>query len=264
MPLFSFGFGFVGALIILRPGIEVVTPGALLMLTGSVFLATSILLVKVLGRTESPKTMVLMVALIAIPISAIPLFWVWEMPQGITRLWLACVGAVATGGHLIFNRAMVSADASAVLPYEYSRLIFAALIGFFVFSEVPDAWTWVGRLVIFSAGTYIANRGIAARKAAEDADDAPLAREHRFSSDPQTHEKLRTFRAELVRQLHRAGRAPSELRGFTSELATVEDDESPAPVDADPPNSMAATLEALKGVELLEGLHAALTTKRAR
>ena len=64
----------------------------------------------------------------------------------------------------------------------------------------------------------------AARKAAEDADDAPLAREHRFSSDPQTHEKLRTFRAELVRQLHRAGRAPSELRGFTSELATVEDD----------------------------------------
>ena len=159
------GLGFVGALIILRPGIEVVTPGALLMLTGSVFLATSILLVKVLGRTESPKTMVLMVALIAIPISAIPLFWVWEMPQGITRLWLACVGAVATGGHLIFNRAMVSADASAVLPYEYSRLIFAALIGFFVFSEVPDAWTWVGRLVIFSAGTYIANRGIAARKA---------------------------------------------------------------------------------------------------
>ena len=64
----------------------------------------------------------------------------------------------------------------------------------------------------------------AARKAAEDAEEAPLAREHRFSSDPQTHEKLRTFRAELVRQLHRAGRAPSELRGFTSELATVEDD----------------------------------------
>ena len=64
----------------------------------------------------------------------------------------------------------------------------------------------------------------AARKAAEDAEDAPLAREHRFSSDPKTHEKLKGFRAELVRQLHRAGRAPSELRGFTSELATVEDD----------------------------------------
>ena len=59
------GIGFVGALIILRPGIEVVTPGALLMLTGSVFVATSILLVKVLSRTESPNTMVLMVASIA-------------------------------------------------------------------------------------------------------------------------------------------------------------------------------------------------------
>ena len=156
--------GFVGTLIILRPGLEVVTPGALLMLAGSVFVATSILLVKVLSRTESPNTMVLMVALIATPISAIPLFWVWEMPQGITWVWLACVGAAATGGHLCFNRAMVSADASAVLPYEYTRLIFVALMGFFLFSEVPDAWTWVGSLVIFGAGIYIANREIAARK----------------------------------------------------------------------------------------------------
>ena len=157
--------GFVGTLIILRPGLEVVTPGAFLMLAGSVFVATSILLVKVLSRTESPNTMVLMVALIATPISAIPLFWVWEMPQGITWVWLACVGAAATGGHLCFNRAMVSADASAVLPYEYTRLIFVALMAFFLFSEVPDAWTWVGSLVIFGAGIYIANREIAARKA---------------------------------------------------------------------------------------------------
>ena len=159
------GFGFVGALIILRPGIEVVTPGALLMLTGSIFVAISILLVKVMSRTESPNTMVLMVALIATPISAIPLFWVWEMPQGITWFWLACVGAAATAGHLCFNRAMGSADASAVLPYEYMRLIFVALMGFLLFSEVPDAWTWAGSLVIFVAGIYIANREIAARKA---------------------------------------------------------------------------------------------------
>ena len=133
---FAVVLGFVGTLIILRPGFEVVTPGALLMLAGSVFVATSILLVKVLSRTESPNTMVLMVALIATPISAIPLFWVWEMPQGITWVWLACVGAAATGGHLCFNRAMVSADASAVLLMS-TRLIFVALMGFLLFSEVP-------------------------------------------------------------------------------------------------------------------------------
>ena len=45
---------------------------------------------------------------------------------------------------------MVSADASAVLPYEYTRLIFVALMAFFLFSEVPDAWTWVGSLVILA------------------------------------------------------------------------------------------------------------------
>ena len=60
---------------------------------------------------------------------------------------------------------MGSADASAVLPYEYTRLIFVALMGFLLFSEVPDAWTWAGSLVIFVAGIYIANREIAARKA---------------------------------------------------------------------------------------------------
>ena len=134
------------------------------MLIGSVFVATSILLVKVLSRTESPNTMVLWVALIATPVSAIPLFWVWELPEGITWLWLASVGAAATGGHLCFNRAMASADASAVLPFEYTRLIFVAIIGFALFNELPDVWTWVGSLVIFGAGVYIANREIAARR----------------------------------------------------------------------------------------------------
>lgn len=158
------GVGFIGTLIILRPGIEVVSQGAVLMLIGSVFVATSILLVKVLSRTESPNTMVLWVALIATPVSAIPLFWVWELPEGITWLWLASVGAAATGGHLCFNRAMASADASAVLPFEYTRLIFVAIIGFALFNELPDVWTWVGSLVIFGAGVYIANREIAARR----------------------------------------------------------------------------------------------------
>ena len=60
---------------------------------------------------------------------------------------------------------MIRANAPAALPYEYSRLISVVLVGFFVFIEFPDAWTWLGSLVIFGAGVYIANRQIIARKA---------------------------------------------------------------------------------------------------
>jgi len=154
--------GFFGTLIILRPGIEVISIGAVLMLVGAVFVAISVLYIKVLSRTESPNTMVFYMALLTTPVSAIPLLWVWEMPQGITWLWLFGVGISATGGHLCLTRAMASADASAVLPYDYVRLVFVAIIAFFLFGEVPDLWTWVGSVVIFGSGVYIANRESAA------------------------------------------------------------------------------------------------------
>ena len=155
---------FLGTLIILRPGIEIISPGAILMIVGAVFVAISFLLVKVLSRTEPPNTMVLYMSLLITPVSAIPLIWVWEMPHGLVWLWLLGVGASATCGHLCFTRAMASADASAVLPYEYVRLIFVAIIAFFLFGEVPDLWTWLGSVVIFGSGVYIANREAAAFK----------------------------------------------------------------------------------------------------
>ena len=59
---------------------------------------------------------------------------------------------------------MANADASAVLPYEYVRLIFVAIIAYILFGEIPDFWTWVGSVVIFGSGVYIANREAAAMK----------------------------------------------------------------------------------------------------
>ena len=158
------GVGFSGTLIILRPGVEIISPGAILMIVGAVFVAISVLMVKVLSHTETPNTMVLYMALLTTPVSAIPLIWVWEMPQGYTWLWLFGVGLSATCAHLCFTRAMASADASAVLPYEYVRLIFVAIFAYILFGEIPDFWTWVGSVVIFGSGVYIANREAAAMK----------------------------------------------------------------------------------------------------
>jgi drug/metabolite transporter (DMT)-like permease len=66
-------------------------------------------------------------------------------------MWLALIGTLSTLGQLAYVRAYAAADAVAVVPFDFSRLIFAALIGASLFGEEPDAWTWIGAAVIFGA-----------------------------------------------------------------------------------------------------------------
>jgi drug/metabolite transporter (DMT)-like permease len=63
-----------------------------------------------------------------------------------------------TAGHLCYVRAFRMADASAVLPFDYGRMLFAAIIGYYAFSEIPDQWTWIGSGIIAAASFYIARR----------------------------------------------------------------------------------------------------------
>jgi drug/metabolite transporter (DMT)-like permease len=155
---FAILFGFIGTLIILRPGLQIITPEALYILIGAIFVAGGFMLVKILSKTESPTTMVLFMALFLTPLSLIPALFVWVWPSPEAWIWLIIVGTTATCGHLLFNRAFAATDVTAVLPFDYCRLIFAAGIGLFMFNEMPDMWTWIGGSVIFSSTIYIANR----------------------------------------------------------------------------------------------------------
>ncbi len=150
--------GFAGAMIILRPGAEALGVPALLALSAAAMMAISALLVKVLSRTESASTVVLYMGLLMTPLSLVPAVFVWAMPSPELWIWLALMGLAGTAGHLALVRAFAAADASAVLPFDFSRLIFAALLGYAVFAEQPDAWTWVGAAVIFAATLYTAHR----------------------------------------------------------------------------------------------------------
>jgi drug/metabolite transporter (DMT)-like permease len=150
--------GFIGTLIILRPGLQIITPEALYILAGAMFVAGGFMLVKILSRTESPTTMVLFMALFLTPISLIPALFVWVWPSAEAWLWLFSVGISATAGHLLFNRAFAVTDITVVLPFDYFRLIFVAIIGIFMFNEPPYIWTWVGGSVIFSSTIYISHR----------------------------------------------------------------------------------------------------------
>jgi drug/metabolite transporter (DMT)-like permease len=160
--------GFAGAMIILRPGIEALSLPAFLVLASSACMAVGMMIVKTLSRTDSATVIVLYMGLGLTPLSLGPALLVWETPTPSAWFWLFGLGALATLGHLMFVRAMASGEASAVLPFDFSRLIFAAALGFAVFGQQPDVWTWIGAAVIFAAALFTASREAKARPPAAE------------------------------------------------------------------------------------------------
>ncbi len=150
--------GFVGVLVVLRPGFGEVSAGALLIVAASVAWGLTITIIKVLAKTESSVTQTVYMCLFLTPITLVPALFVWEWPEPVHYLWLIAIGIFGTLGHLAFAQAVKLADSTAVLPLDFLRLIWASLIGFFLFAEVPDALSWLGGAVIFASATYIALR----------------------------------------------------------------------------------------------------------
>ncbi len=150
--------GFAGAMIILRPGFEEVTPTALLVLLSSSMMAVAIIMVKMLSRTEPVGAIVFYMVLMLTPASLIPALFVWRTPTPEEFVWLMAIGAAGTLGHLCLVRAFAVADATAVLPFDFVRLPIIALIGYFAFGQPLDMWTGVGAAVILCSSVYIAHR----------------------------------------------------------------------------------------------------------
>jgi drug/metabolite transporter (DMT)-like permease len=150
--------GFAGAWIVIRPGFAVVNPGALLVILSSCVWAGSMIIIKILSRTESSLTITLYMGLFMAPLSLIPALFVWQWPSGEALFFLVLVGAFGGVGHLALAQAFKESDATAVLPFDFMRLIWASALGFLIFAEVPDVWTWIGGAVIFSSTVYIAFR----------------------------------------------------------------------------------------------------------
>lgn len=150
--------GFAGAMIILRPGSATITGAALLVLFSAMLMAVSQTAVKLLSRDAHPNAIVFWLVFLLTPVSLVPALAVWQTPSAAQFAWLATLGVVATIGHQCMVRALAAADATAIYPFDFTRLVFAAAIGFAVFGEVPDAWTWVGGAVIAASAIYIAHR----------------------------------------------------------------------------------------------------------
>ena len=150
--------GFLGVLIIIRPGFSEVTWIMALPVLAAAFMAGSVLLVKTLSASEAPVTIVLYMNLLLTPLSLIPALFVWQWPS--VEVWLAVIatGFIATGAQIMVTRAYKVADASVVLPFDYTRLPFIAVMAWLVFGQSTDLWTWIGAGIIAASSIYIAHR----------------------------------------------------------------------------------------------------------
>ncbi|MGH1419213.1 MAG: DMT family transporter [Hyphomicrobiaceae bacterium] len=150
--------GFLGALVMLRPGLSPTGLGQLFALISALSLGAVGPLVKKITSRDDADRVVFLTNLILTPISLVPALFVWQWPE--LYLWPALVGIglCAVLGHMALVRGYASTEASLVQTFKFSRLPFAAILGIFVLNEGTDSLTWVGAGIIFSAAVYITRR----------------------------------------------------------------------------------------------------------
>lgn len=149
------GAGFFGALVILRPGLIDISLGALGALTAALCFAAINIMIRIMARKDDPAVIVVYANLLMIPMSLIPALFDWKTPAWEDIPIILGIGIFGTLAQLSLTRAVALADARVVQPFDFSRLPFAALVGWFLFGEVSDIWTWVGAAIIFAAAYYV-------------------------------------------------------------------------------------------------------------
>ena len=150
--------GFGGALIIIRPGIVDISLPILMVVLSSALYAGAWSSVKILTRTDSAAVTVFWMNLLMVPLTAIPLFFVWVTPGAEDILPIVIMALSGWAAHFCQAQAFEFADASAVMPFDFLRLPLGALFGYLLFAEFIDGWAWAGAVVIFLAGYYITRR----------------------------------------------------------------------------------------------------------
>lgn len=150
--------GFLGVLIVVRPGFVEITPGIAAGMVGSLAVAGSLIVVKSLTDTEKPQAIVAYSLLFVVPTALVAAAFVWRMPSMQDLGFLAIIGILVAMAQTAMTKAFLYGEATQVLPFDFTRLILASLIGIFLFDEAVDPWIWLGGAVILGSTVYVAHR----------------------------------------------------------------------------------------------------------
>jgi len=150
--------GFAGTLIILRPGMIPADTGSILVVGAALIWAVTMIVIKVLSRTESSFTITAYMNIFLSLFSLGPALWVWVAPPPEMWVWLVAIAVLGTIAQIALSQALKETEPTAVLPFDFLKLVWATLLGMWVFGELPDVITWIGALVVFASGFFIAYR----------------------------------------------------------------------------------------------------------
>ncbi len=150
--------GFVGTVVILRPGIIPIDTGSLLVLFSAGLWGIVMIVIKVLSRTETSMAITGYMNLLLSVLSLGPALYVWSTPSAEAWVWLFLIGISGTLAQLSLTQALKEAETTLVLPFDFLKLVWVAALGAWLFSEVADFWTWAGAFIVFASGFYIAYR----------------------------------------------------------------------------------------------------------
>ena len=150
--------GFLGAMVIVQPGFSEVSRGHALTLSSAFLWAGVMLMTKSLARTESSLTIVAYMTVLLTSLSFIPALFVWHWPSWLDLGWLMLLGIVGNFVHFIWAHAVREADLSLIMPFDFTKLIWIALLAYLLFGEVPVWTTWAGGFLIFISGIFLARR----------------------------------------------------------------------------------------------------------
>lgn len=149
--------GFIGVMVMLHPSGGGHWAGApqLAMLVSAFLFALTVTGMKSLSRDHSPETLLYWSAALGFVLVIPGAFWTWKTPGPRDLALLSLIGVIATVSQYSYIKSMASADATAMAPIEYTRLIFAALTGYFLFREIPDPLALAGAAIVIGSTLYI-------------------------------------------------------------------------------------------------------------
>jgi drug/metabolite transporter (DMT)-like permease len=155
----AIGVGFIGVLVVTRPGAGGIHPAALLSLLSALSYATYSITTRILARTDSNETTLFYSNLVGAAAMTPAVWFVWTTPtEPLIIALMVAAGALGSFGHYLLIAAHRLTPAAVLSPIIYTELVWVIILGFLVFGDVPNRWTLAGSAIVVASGLYILHR----------------------------------------------------------------------------------------------------------
>jgi len=151
--------GFIGTLIVIRPGLGILHPAIFVVVAAASMFAVRQILSRILGPVDRTSTTITFTAISSVVLLTVPMIFVWQTPTSLQQVLLILLLACAAGtGELLIIRALELAEAATLAPMQYTMIIWSTGLSWLVFAQLPDGWTLLGAAIIMASGIYTLHR----------------------------------------------------------------------------------------------------------